>query len=107
MRISDYRRCSPMGRNAVKLSRRTLAVGAVLAVGVMMAGTRSAQAAPTAPAGPGPVRALAAQKAAELVASRPAYLMASANDQFVPGDVISSGATQYVPYERTYAGMHV
>src|SRR5256714_3200231 len=33
--------------------------------------------------------------------------MASPNDRFVPGAVVSSGATQYVPYERTYAGIPV
>jgi zinc metalloprotease ZmpA len=94
----------------VNKPRRALAVGTVLAVGALVAvGVRSttALAAPTPPASPDTVRALAAQKAADFVASRPAYLMASPNDRFVPGAVVSSGATQYVPYERTYAGIPV
>jgi Zn-dependent metalloprotease len=70
-------------------------------------GTTAALAAPTTPASPDPAPALAAQKTAELVASRPAYLMASPDDAFVPGAVISSGPTQYVPYQRTYRSLPV
>src|SRR2546430_5329754 len=103
MCISGYRHCSAKGRTAVNLPRRSLTVGVVLAVGAMVAvGATTATAAPTTPASPDTARALAAQKAAELVASRPAYLQASPNDAFVQGTVISSGSTQYVPYERTY-----
>src|SRR5262249_26903982 len=101
---------SALGRKAVKVPRRLLAAGTVLAVGAMVAAT--AASAPTAvaqttPISPGTARALAAQKATELVASRPAYLMASANDNFVQGKVVSSGPVQYVPYERTYSGHRV
>src|SRR5947207_6384114 len=97
-----------MRRNVVNLPRRALAVGAVLAMGVMAAVvTTSALAAPTAPASPDPARTLAAQKAAQLVAARPAYLMASTDDRFVAGDMMSSGAMHYVPYTRTYAGVPV
>ena len=94
----------------MKVPRRLLTVGTVLAVGAMVAVT--AASAPSAvaqatPISPGTARALAAQKATELVAGRPAYLMASANDSFVQGKVISSGSVQYVPYERTYSGHRV
>ncbi len=75
-----------------------------MAVGVTSA---TAVAAPVTPASPDPARAFAAQKAADLVASRPAYLNASPNDKFTQGAVISSGSTQYVPYERTYGGVPV
>jgi Zn-dependent metalloprotease len=51
--------------------------------------------------------AVAARSAAAVVASRPAFLHASANEAFVPGAVISSGGTNYVPYERTYRGLPV
>src|SRR6266498_3790489 len=98
------------GRKAVKVPRRFLAVGLTLTVGGMVAvGVTSATAvaAPVTPASPDPARAFAAQKAANLVASRPAYLNASPNDKFTQGAVISSGSTQYVPYERTYGGVPV
>jgi Zn-dependent metalloprotease len=85
-------------------------VGVTLTVGAMVVvATTSARAAvvPNPPTSPGAAPALAAQKATELVASRPAYLKASPNDAFVQGRVISSGSTQYVPYERTYRGLRV
>jgi len=76
---------------------------------MVVVATTSARAAvvPNPPTSPGAAPALAAQKATELVASRPAYLKASPNDAFVQGRVISSGSTQYVPYERTYRGLRV
>src|SRR5262245_12211158 len=72
-------------------------------------GVTTAKAATTSnpPASPDAARAMAAQNAASLVASRPAYLMASANDTFVQGNVVSSGSVQYVPYERNYRGVPV
>ncbi|MGV9979704.1 M4 family metallopeptidase, partial [Micromonospora wenchangensis] len=45
--------------------------------------------------------------ASALVASRPAYLHASADDAFVQRPVIASEGIQYVPYERTYKGLRV
>src|SRR5256885_3701713 len=95
---------------AVKSSQRPLAVGAVLTVGALVAAgvtAATASATPTPPASPATPSALAAQKTAELVANPPAYLMASANDRFQQGGVVSSGAAQYVPFERTYAGLSV
>jgi hypothetical protein len=55
-------------------------VGAMAAVAATAA---TADAVPVTPASPDTARTLAAQKAAEFVASRPAYLMASPNDTFV------------------------
>jgi Zn-dependent metalloprotease len=53
-------------------------------------------------------QALAATAANAVVASRPAYLHASAADGFVQHAVIpGEGGAQYVPYERTYQGMQV
>jgi Zn-dependent metalloprotease len=45
--------------------------------------------------------------ATALVANRPAFLNASTDDMFQQGAVISSGATYYVPYTRTHAGLPV
>ncbi|MBM0225273.1 M4 family metallopeptidase, partial [Micromonospora sp. ATA51] len=52
-------------------------------------------------------RTLAANSASALVAARPQYLHASADDAFVQKPVITSEGTQYVPYERTYKGLPV
>src|SRR5262249_28683420 len=98
------------GEEAVNALRRTLAVGVTLTVGALVAvaaTTARAAVVPTPPTSPEAARALAAQKANELVAGRPAYLKASPNDAFVPGAVVTSGSTQYVPYERTYGGLPV
>jgi Zn-dependent metalloprotease len=51
--------------------------------------------------------AFASHNAAMLVASQPAFLLASPNDAFVQGSVVSSSGLFYVPYERTYAGLPV
>ena len=69
-------------------------------------GSTPASGAGALPA-PGTLTAVAASSAAALVARRPAFLNASANDAFVQGKVVSSSATFYVPYERTYAGLRV
>jgi zinc metalloprotease ZmpA len=100
----------------VNRTRRCLTASLALVVGAMVAGVTSATAgaapapalasAPT-PASPEAVSALAADKAAALVASRPSYLNASAGEEFQQGKVIASGATRYVPYERTYHGVPV
>jgi Zn-dependent metalloprotease len=94
----------------VKISGRLLAMGTALVVtAVAVTGATSAAAVaspalPNAPVGP---NALAAQSAAALVASRPAYLQASAGDNFIQNTVISSGGMQYVPYQRTYGELPV
>jgi Zn-dependent metalloprotease len=78
-----------------------LTAGAVaLAVGATAV---TAAAVPTQP----DALALAAQNAASVVAGRPAYLHAGANDAFVQGKAISSNGLQYVPYVRTYRGVPV
>ncbi|KOV81029.1 zinc metalloprotease [Nocardia sp. NRRL S-836] len=52
--------------------------------------------------------AMAVDAAASLVDSRPSQLHASASDQFVRHNVISStNGLKYVPYDRTYKGMPV
>ncbi|WP_221470090.1 M4 family metallopeptidase [Allocatelliglobosispora scoriae] len=63
--------------------------------------------AAAAPATPEAARAMAAQSADALVASRPSYLHAGADEQFIQRAVISSEGMQYVPYERTYRGLPV
>ncbi|UQU68634.1 M4 family metallopeptidase [Couchioplanes caeruleus] len=68
---------------------------------VAVAGPATAQ-----PSDPAPARA-AAQSASALVAGRPQYLHASADDAFVQHPVISSGGLQFVPYDRTYKGLRV
>ncbi|WP_232247378.1 M4 family metallopeptidase [Kitasatospora azatica] len=80
-----------------------LAAAGLLIAGLAAAGT-SAAVPPPAPESP---QALAVQNADALVASRPAFLHAGANEQFTHRQVASSGGTQYVPYERTYSGVPV
>jgi Zn-dependent metalloprotease len=96
----------------VKVSRRLLAVGASLTVGAVVAAgaasTSAVAAVPSpAPGSPMAVSVVAAQNATALVASRPAYLYASADEAFVQGAVVSSGPARYIPYERTYRGLPV
>ena len=86
-----------------------VAFGTAAAVtAAMTAGPAGAQPARplVKPAGPS-AQALAAEKAASLVATRPAYLHATANDAFVQRNVISSAGLQYVQYDRTYKGLPV
>ncbi|XNL31520.1 M4 family metallopeptidase [Longispora sp. K20-0274] len=51
--------------------------------------------------------ASALQSTASLVASRPSYLKASADDSFVQHDAVGSNGTQYVAFDRTYKGLKV
>lgn len=96
----------------MRFSRRALVVGATFTIsGVVAAWTVSAVAAP-GPAGPSvnpPSVALqlAKDKSAALVASRPAFLHATAEDKFVQRDVIASEGYHYVPYDRTYKDLKV
>ncbi|MFI5932179.1 M4 family metallopeptidase [Actinoplanes sp. NPDC051494] len=80
-----------------------MATGAVAAT-VAVAVSAPATAQPTSPAAS---QAKAADSAKALVAQRPAYLHAGADDGFVQKPVISSAGMQYVPYERTYKGLDV
>ncbi|KWV31987.1 MULTISPECIES: M4 family metallopeptidase [Micromonospora] len=93
----------------MKLSPRLVALSGAVAAGLIAAGTTAAvQAAPARPApDPAQARATATGAAAALVASRPGYLHASADDAFVQRPVISSEGIQYVPFERTYKGLAV
>ena len=52
-------------------------------------------------------KAQAAATASKLVKTPPAVLQASSHDAFQAQRVQSSGGVQYVPYERTYRGLHV
>ncbi|PWU44282.1 peptidase M4 family protein [Micromonospora globispora] len=93
----------------MKLSPRLVALSGAAAAGLIAAGTAAAvQAAPPSPTpDAAQARTLAANSASALVASRPSYLHASADEAFVQKAVISSEGTQYVPYERTYKGLPV
>ncbi|MEV0429801.1 M4 family metallopeptidase [Micromonospora sp. NPDC050495] len=93
----------------MKLSPRLVALSGAAAAGLVAAGTAVAvQAAPPSPVpDAAQSRAIAATSASALVASRPAYLHASADEAFVQRPVITSEGTQYVPYERTYKGLPV
>ncbi len=93
----------------MKVTRRLLATGAALVVGAATAAGATSSVAVASPASitPKPAGVLAAENTAALVASRPAYLLASAGDSFVQGKPIASGANQYVPYQRTYGGIPV
>ncbi|WP_067507102.1 M4 family metallopeptidase, partial [Actinoplanes sp. TFC3] len=82
---------------------------AALAAGTAAASALVAVAGPATaqPTSPATAQAKAADSARTLVASRPAYLHASADDGFVQQRVISSAGLQYVPYQRTYKGLPV
>ncbi|WP_412544425.1 M4 family metallopeptidase [Longispora sp. K20-0274] len=80
---------------------------------VMAVAAAGTAAAVTAPA-PSPVtpsvaaaHASALRSTASLVASRPSYLKASADDSFVQHDAVASDGTQYVAFDRTYKGLKV
>ncbi|GIG63246.1 zinc metalloprotease [Longispora fulva] len=94
----------------MKLPHRILTVGGALALVATAAGTAAAVTAP-APELAAPTAAAAyasaMQSTASLVASRPSYLLASADDSFVQHPAISSQGSQYVAYERTYKGLKV
>jgi Zn-dependent metalloprotease len=81
----------------------------VLAAGLVTAGTAAAVQA--APVNPSPdaaqAQSLAVSSAASLVAGRPKYLHASADDTFIQHAAISSHGVQYVPYERAHKGLPV
>jgi Zn-dependent metalloprotease len=82
----------------------------VLSAATILVAAASVTAASTAQAAPAPAnpQALAARAAAALVAARAPQLRAAAGDIFVQRPVISSReGLQYVPYERTYAGLRV
>ena len=78
-------------------------VAAALTAGPAGAQPAKPLAKPVAPA----AQALAAEKTAALVATRPAYLHATAHDAFVQHAVVSSAGLQYVAYDRTYKGLLV
>jgi Zn-dependent metalloprotease len=95
----------------VRFSKRSLIVSAAFTVGGMLAAWTVAAVAAQPSAGPenSPAVAikLAKDNTAALVASKPAYLFASADDKFQQRDVISSAGFQYVPFERTYRDLKV
>ena len=80
-----------------------------LAAGTAAAAAMVAVSGPATakPASPAEMQAKAAQSASALVASRPSYLHAGADDAFVQHKVISSAGMQFVPYYRTYKGLPV
>ncbi|GAA2829801.1 M4 family metallopeptidase [Kitasatospora paracochleata] len=92
-------------RGTVRSGTAVLAAAGLVIAGLTAAGT-AAVAAPTPPA-PESSQQLAASSADALVASRPAFLLAGPQEQFVRGQVASSNGSQYVPYERTYSGVPV
>src|SRR5689334_6511343 len=100
-----------MSRRAKPMRSRRVTVVAVLVVSTMPFAASNAHARQAVldrgPVAPPSAPALAADSAAALVASRPAFLNVSDGDEFQPGKVTSSGGTQYVPYERTHAGLPV
>ncbi|MFD1076405.1 M4 family metallopeptidase [Longispora fulva] len=81
-----------------------------MAVAVAAAGTAAAVTAP-APSlvtpTPAAAHASALRSTASLVAGRPSYLKASADDSFVQRDAVGSNGTQYVAFDRTYKGLKV
>jgi hypothetical protein len=90
----------------IRHSRRFAALSATFAlVAATVIAPAPVGADPEPPADP-PV--LAARAAAELVASRPGWLLASPDDAYIQHPVISyHGGLQFVPYDRTYRGLPV
>jgi Zn-dependent metalloprotease len=85
-----------------------LLTAGVLAAAVTTAAAAQAQPSPNTPQTPLTAEAMAVNAAQSLVASRPAALHASADDAFVQHAVVSStNGLKYVPYDRTYKGLHV
>ncbi|MFG2824797.1 M4 family metallopeptidase [Kitasatospora sp. NPDC048365] len=90
--------------STVRSGTSVLAAAGLVIAGLTAAGTAAVAAPPPAPESS---QQLAVQGADSLVAARPAFLLAGPQEQFVRGQVVSSGGTQYVPYERTYSGVPV
>jgi zinc metalloprotease ZmpA len=92
----------------VKVWKSLLTAATALVVVAVGAGVALAAPSPDKPARTRSVDGdPGARGAAALVARRPAFLHASADEAFVQGSVITSEGTRYVPYERTYAGLPV
>jgi Zn-dependent metalloprotease len=92
----------------VKVSRVLRTAGVALAAAAVVAAVgTNVSAAPAKPGTPASPSARAAESATALVSGHPAFLHASARDAYIQQKVISSGNAQYVPYERTYAGLPV
>jgi Zn-dependent metalloprotease len=93
----------------LKLPPRLVALCGVLAAALVTTGTAAAVQA--APVNPSPdaaqAQSLAVKSAASLVAGRPKYLHASAEDGFIQHAAISAHGVQYVPYDRTHQGLPV
>ncbi|MEU4243675.1 M4 family metallopeptidase [Actinoplanes sp. NPDC026619] len=90
------------------MNRRTPLIIA-LAAGTAVAGALVAVAGPATaePIDPAASVKLAAEKADALVASKPAFLQASASDTFQRHTVQSSHGLNYTPFTRTYKGLPV
>src|SRR5512138_3731527 len=97
-----------MGRVQMAISLRLRAVGASLMVAAMALAATAMTTAPAVAAPPPDSPGLAAARSAQqLVSSRPGFLLASPDDQFVAQPVQSSSGLNYVPYERTFRGLPV
>ncbi|HEV7648497.1 MAG TPA: M4 family metallopeptidase [Actinophytocola sp.] len=79
-----------------------LASAGVLAAGIAVVATSTAQAQPISGAAPS-----AASAASAFVASKPAALHASASDKFTQHSAVNFKGTQYVPFDRTYKNLPV
>ncbi|BBH65227.1 zinc metalloprotease [Actinoplanes sp. OR16] len=77
---------------------------ATAAASAMVWITGPATAQPVSPSAPAEA---AAESAADLVAAEPTTLQTSDGEAYVQKPVISTDKLQYVPYERTYKGLHV
>jgi Zn-dependent metalloprotease len=93
----------------MKLSRRLIVLGSAVALAgaaLTTGGTAAYGVTPKA-ADPAAVQAIAARNVDALLASRPAFLQASASDAFVPVGVATSSSVRYAAFERTYSGVPV
>src|SRR5262245_41735997 len=103
LHVSGPSRGSGKEHSLKRIPRLAIAAGTVCAA-VMALTSAVATAAPPPTVS---AQALAAQAADAFVSAAPAAVHASADEQFVQLDVISSEGWQYVPYERTYQGLPV
>src|SRR4051794_32455464 len=90
------------GRSARVKSRTPLVVALAAGTAAAAAMVAIAQPATAQPTSPAAAAAKASDSAKSLVAAKPSYLHASADDAFVQRPVIQSAGMNYVPFERQY-----
>jgi Zn-dependent metalloprotease len=95
---------TPLRKAAVATALAGLATITVAGIGMAAA---DAKQPPPEPRSLAATRTLAANAAGSFISEHPEEFNAGGGDRFLRRPVISSNGTQYVPYQRTYAGLPV